>query len=100
MTKIKKERVVVICPGRGTYNKEELGYLAKHHGDKTEFIDNIDQYRLNKGQVAITELDSMSNYSMRSHTAGENASALIYACAKSDHSNINLDKYDSCGSYW
>ena len=24
---------VVICPGRGTYNKSELGYLSRHFPD-------------------------------------------------------------------
>jgi len=94
MTEIKKQRVVVICPGRGTYNKEELGYLARNHGDKVEFIDHIDHYRQQQGQMAISELDAMDKYNMRMHTAGENASALIYACAHSDHQMINPDLYD------
>lgn len=25
---------VVICPGRGSYTKAELGYLGRHHSDK------------------------------------------------------------------
>ena len=33
-----KQRVVVICPGRGTYNKEELGYLKRLHADKVELV--------------------------------------------------------------
>ncbi|MEW6989247.1 ACP S-malonyltransferase [Colwelliaceae bacterium 6441] len=94
MTENKKQRAVVICPGRGTYNKEELGYLSLYHGDKVEFIEHIDQYRALKGQVPISELDAMENYNMRTHTAGENASALIYACAHSDHQMINRDLYD------
>jgi len=90
----KKQRAVVICPGRGTYNKEELGYLTRLHSDKTEIIALIDDYRDRQGQMKIAELDSMENYSMRVHTAGENASALIYACALSDYQAINKDKFD------
>jgi len=86
-----KQRAVVICPGRGTYNKEELGYLAKFHHSKIEFIDNIDQFRSRLKQKPISELDQMEAYSMRTHTAGENASALIYACAYSDYQDINSD---------
>ena len=26
-----KETVLVVCPGRGTYGANELGYLARHH---------------------------------------------------------------------
>ena len=90
----KKQRAVVICPGRGTYNKEELGYLTRLHSDKTEIVALIDDYRDSQGQMKVAELDSIENYSMRVHTAGENASALIYACALSDYQAINKDKFD------
>ena len=89
-----KQRAVVICPGRGTYNKEELGYLQRLHGDKTEIVSLIDDYRESQGQIKVSELDGMDNYSMRVHTAGENASALIYACALSDYQAINQDEFD------
>lgn len=89
-----KQRAVVICPGRGTYNKEELGYLQRLHADKTEIIEIIDDYRESQGQIKISELDSMDKYSMRIHTAGENASALIYGCALSDFYDINRDAFD------
>ncbi len=92
-----KKRAVVICPGRGTYNKEELGYLQRLYGDKTEItelVSVIDNYRKNQGQIAVRELDHMDKYSMRLHTAGENASALIYACAQADFLAINQDEYD------
>ncbi len=93
-TKSPKKTAVVICPGRGTYNKEELGYLKRLHHDKPELIAIIDDYRQQLGQMTITELDSMDKYSMRQHTAGENASALIYACALADFKTINQDEYD------
>lgn len=89
-----KQRVVVICPGRGTYNKEELGYLQRHHSGKTEIVELIDDYRATKGQMSVAKLDAMAKYSMATHTAGENASALIYACAMADFHDINKDKYD------
>jgi len=89
-----KQRAVVICPGRGTYNKEELGYLQRLHSDKTEIISLIDDFRDSQGQIKVSELDGMENYSMRVHTAGENASALIYACALLDFQAINKDEFD------
>ncbi len=93
MTQIKK-RVVVICPGRGTYNKEELGYLKRLHSDKIQLVSQIDDYRASKAQLSITELDQLPQYNMKLHTAGENASALIYACASADYQSINLDEYE------
>jgi [acyl-carrier-protein] S-malonyltransferase len=89
-----KQRAVVICPGRGTYNKEELGYLKRFHADKGTMIDVIDTYRAGQGQLSISQLDSMKNYSMKTHTAGENASPLIYGCALGDFAAIDRDKYD------
>lgn len=89
-----KQRAVVICPGRGTYNKEELGYLKRFHSGKGEMIDRIDSYRASQKQPGISELDSMAGYSMKIHTAGENASPLIYACAMGDFAAIDRAQYD------
>ena len=89
-----KKRAVVICPGRGTYNKEELGYLKRLHSDKPELIKLIDDYRKKQNQVSISELDSMTEFNMRQHTAGENASAMIYACAMADFQSIDENEYD------
>ena len=89
-----KKRAVVICPGRGTYNKEELGYLKRLHNNKPELIKVIDNYRTEQDQPSVTELDAMAQYNMRLHTAGENASALIYACAMGDYQAINKDEFD------
>jgi malonyl CoA-acyl carrier protein transacylase len=89
-----KKRALVVCPGRGTYNKEDLGYLQRLHPDKKDFVASIDAYREQKGQVSIASLDSAEQFNMRSHTAGENASALIYACAMLDYQSINTDEYE------
>jgi [acyl-carrier-protein] S-malonyltransferase len=89
-----KQRAVVICPGRGTYNKEELGYFHRLHSDKKDILTVIDAHRLSKGQTPVAELDSQDKYSMRLHSAGENASSLIYACAQGDFQSIDTDQYD------
>ncbi|MCL6416232.1 ACP S-malonyltransferase [Aestuariirhabdus sp. Z084] len=89
-----KQRVVVVCPGRGTYNKEELGYLKRWHQDKSELIEGIDQYRDSVGQTPVAELDAMPRYSLKQHSGGENASALIYACAYADYLSIDPERYE------
>jgi [acyl-carrier-protein] S-malonyltransferase len=89
-----KQRAVVICPGRGTYNKEELGYFHRLHSDKPDILRGIDAHRLSKGQMPVAELDSQSKYSMRLHSAGENASSLIYACAQGDFQAIDTEQFD------
>jgi len=89
-----KKRAVVICPGRGTYNKDELGYFHRFHSDKTNIISVIDAHRAKHDQVSVSELDQMDAYNMRLHTSGENASSLIYACSKGDFDAIDTDEYD------
>ncbi|GIU20534.1 acyl carrier protein [Shewanella colwelliana] len=90
----KKHRALVVAPGRGCYNKDELGYLKRHHQDKLAFIDKIDQYRHGIGQRGIAELDAQAKYSFKLHTPGENASALIYACAMADFMDIDTAEYE------
>lgn len=94
MSQPTKQRAVVICPGRGTYNKEELGYLQRFHADKAPMLNVIDNYRQSVNQPTVRELDSAKQYSMKTHTAGEHASPLIYACAMGDFAAIDRDKYD------
>ncbi|MDB0034786.1 ACP S-malonyltransferase [bacterium] len=89
-----KERVLVVAPGRGCYNKDELGYLQTYHQDKIALVDGIDAYREGQGQTSIKQLDGAGKYSFKRHTAGENASALIYACAMADFMDIDTEKYD------
>ena len=89
-----KKTAVVICPGRGTYNKTELGYLHQHHSHQKKFIDNIDQYRKTKDQISIWDLDGASDFSVKEHTAGHNAAALIYACSYLDFLAINQEEIE------
>ena len=90
----RKQTAVIICPGRGTYNKEELGYLTRFHHNKSALIRTIDEYRQQQGQATISELDQSPKYNMARHTAGENASPLIYGCAMGDIQSIDQEKYD------
>ena len=92
-----RRSAVVICPGRGTYNAAELGYLARNHADKPEFIEMIDNIRREQGQVLISELDNADRFSPSKHGSGDNASLLIYACAMADFMAIDRDKYEIVG---
>jgi [acyl-carrier-protein] S-malonyltransferase len=89
-----KKSAVVIFPGRGTYGKDELGYLSRHHNDKLDFISGVDQWRDAQGRTTITSLDGAKNYSAAKHASSINASALIYTCALADFAAINRDKFD------
>ncbi len=89
-----KKKALVIAPGRGTYNKEELGYIKRFHADKKDLIAAIDDYRAKHGQTTVTDLDSKSSFSLSEHSRGDNASPLIYACAYADFLSIDRDKFD------
>lgn len=74
---------VVICPGRGTYNKGELGVLARHFGDSA-LMARFDAMRSAAGQPSLSELDGAGRWSAAVHTRGDNAAGLIYAATLAD----------------
>ncbi|MGB5869888.1 MAG: ACP S-malonyltransferase [Albidovulum sp.] len=88
-----RKTAVVICPGRGTYTKTELGYLSRHFADAA-LLARFDGTRTALGQEALSELDGAASYSVARHTRGDNASGLIYACTLGDFRAIDRDKID------
>jgi [acyl-carrier-protein] S-malonyltransferase len=89
-----KEKLLIICPGRGTYNATELGYLKRHHQGGGERVALLDAYRAALGQPTISELDGSEKYSPALHMPGDNASLLIYACAIADFAAIDRDRFE------
>ncbi|WP_171211271.1 ACP S-malonyltransferase [Ruegeria sp. HKCCA5426] len=75
---------VVICPGRGTYNKPELGYLHRHHADRMDMLRRFDDLRAEAGQERVTDLDGAGRFSVSKYSRGDVASPLIYAASLSD----------------
>ena len=94
MTGMAKQTALVVCPGRGTYNKEDLGYLARHHADRTALFDRFDAARAAAGRPGVQALDAAPRYSVADHTRGDMASPLIYACAYADWLAIDRDRFD------
>jgi len=82
------KRAVVICPGRGTYTKAELGSLARLHPDKAALFAGFDRQRVAMGQETLAALDGAASYSVAKHTRGDNASALIYAATLADFKTL------------
>ncbi|MEM8799111.1 MAG: ACP S-malonyltransferase [Pseudomonadota bacterium] len=89
-----KETALVVCPGRGTYNAAELGYFAKHHSDKPDLLAVVEGARDETRQPTISELDGAASFKMSRHGTGDNASALIYACALGDFLAIDRERFD------
>ncbi|MEE9432713.1 MAG: ACP S-malonyltransferase [Sphingorhabdus sp.] len=89
-----KETALVICPGRGTYNAPELGYLQRYHGGGGELTARLDTLRRQLGQPTISQLDGAEKFSPSVHMTGDNASLLIYACALADFAAIDRERFD------
>lgn len=89
-----KKRAVVICPGRGSYTKETLGYLKRYGGPVRDFLADLDQRRAAINEPTISQLDSAEAFQTGLHAKGEHASPLIYACSFADFHSINTDKFE------
>lgn len=88
-----RERLLVVCPGRGTYNQAEWGYLARRAAG-ADWLARFDALRRDRGQPTLSELDGETPFRMSVHGRGEHASPLIYACALADLLDIDLDRYE------
>ena len=84
---------VMICPGRGTYNKTELGYLRQHFPDAA-LLARFDDQRRAAGQSTLIEMDQADRFAIGTHTRGDNASALIFASTFGDFLSIDREAID------
>lgn len=88
-----RKTAVVICPGRGTYNASELGYLGRHFPDPA-LLSRFDAIRTAAGQDTLTDLDGADRFTLARHTRGDNASALIYAATLGDVLSLDRGSID------
>lgn len=70
-------KAVVVCPGRGTYGKGELGSLMRLHGS-ADLLAGYERIRAEAGQVSLAALDGAAAFGA-AHLDGANAAALIHA---------------------
>jgi len=91
---IQKQTALVIAPGRGTYGKGELGYLARHHAARAAIIARFDAVRADRGQPTLTEVDGAERFSNSLHLRGDVAAPLIYAASYLDFLAIDRSRYD------
>jgi [acyl-carrier-protein] S-malonyltransferase len=89
-----REAVLVVCPGRGTYGKAELGYLKRFHADKADLVRDFDRLRGERGQPTLSELDGADRFSPALHTRGDIASPLIFAASYADFLAIDRSRFD------
>lgn len=87
-----KENILVVCPGRGTYNAPELGYLAQHHAG-SEWLARFDAMRGEAGKETLSALDGAAKFTP-AHLRGDNAAPLIHACAYLDFLKIDRERFE------
>jgi len=87
-------RALVLCPGRGSYQREQLHSLA---GLSSPAVAAFDAVRAAAGQPGVTELDAAERFSPRLHVAGEHASALTAAISLADLDQLDPDKVQVVG---
>ena len=89
-------RLVLIAPGRGSYNRGELGYLRRFSEHpafprRQQLFDRADALRDALGRPTISLMDGAEAYSPALHLPGENASSLIFTCSAADRALISQD---------
>jgi [acyl-carrier-protein] S-malonyltransferase len=86
-------RAVVVCPGRGSYGRPQLGSLPA--GDPV--VAALDDRRAARRLPTVTELDRAPAFTPRLHVAGEHASILTFACTAVDLARLDPARVDVVG---
>lgn len=89
-----KKTAVVVCPGRGSYNKAELGSIGRLHASQQPLIQQLDAVRHELGLASISELDGAASFSSRLHQQPENAAGLIFSAGLLDYHSINQQQFE------
>jgi [acyl-carrier-protein] S-malonyltransferase len=85
-------RAVLVCPGRGSYTKAELGSIAARAAAGGPAAERLlllaDGLRAAAGRPGVRALDSEPSF-RAAHLEGENASALIFAATALDAATLD-----------
>lgn len=86
------KRALLICPGRGSYNATELGYLSR--GGRTAgaaFVERADELRTAARLPTISSLDGASRFDPERHLRSRHAAPLIFTAAAVDAALISQE---------
>ena len=84
-----KPRALIVCPGRGSYTKDSLGYLRRYSGLPAEpaikaLLATIDDARALRHRLPVSQLDSAKLFDPELYLRGENGAALTFAATVAD----------------
>jgi len=94
---VSRARALVVCPGRGSYGRDQLGTLQGDLGPAAPIVDACDTWRAGLDRPRVRELDAAERYQARHHVAGEHASLLTFAASLVDLARIDRERYDIVG---
>lgn len=90
-------RTLIVCPGRGSYDRASLGALRDRSPAAAAVIEACDAHRRALGRPTVTELDAEPVYKSTLHIAGENASLLTAAVSLADLAELDRERYEVVG---
>ncbi len=82
-------RALVVCPGRGSYERASLGSLRARSAAVNELLDTCDAYRAARNLPNVRELDAADTFRASWHVAGEHASLLTFAATMADWQELD-----------
>lgn len=93
---VSKKTALVVCPGRGTYNKAELGSITGSVDSDTiaAFINQVDHVRSQLQRPTLTELDQAPLFKSSLHQHPDNAATLIYGAGVADFMAIDRSQFE------
>lgn len=86
-------RALLVCPGRGSYGREQLNSLQV----ESPILDRLDQLRAANGRPTLRALDAADRFSPRAHLAGEHASLLTFGATALDVAALDPAKVNIVG---
>lgn len=75
-----KPTAVLLCPGRGSYGKDELGFLARtlRPGPVADGLAACDDWRRQQDRPTLSAIDGAETFRPGLHLEGQNAAELIF----------------------
>ena len=90
-------RALVVCPGRGSYDRSSLGGLQALNAAAAQVVDACDAWRERHGRPTVRSLDAADAFRSNLHVAGENASLLTFAASLADLAQLDRSAFEIVG---
>lgn len=88
------KRVVILCPGRGSYGRDSLGSLE---GLVSPRLEKLNEHRAALSRPTPREMDSAEKFQSKLHIRGENASILTAGITFADLDQLDSSKVEVVG---